>query len=543
LKEGDRITLGHPNLTPKSAAITFEYQVENTNQDDGFNWELVNCDIFCLILEANHPLNIEELWLLEKAQKAAIHKQFMIVNIPKNTSENIEQIETNIGSIKSQIQSFLPTFNPEIISLHLTNFSSETEPNKIEAKLIKQLEKFTQSLERVVKIRPEDILSKRLDFLVGQQKQKLSYLLEEEKDKIKQQVQQLELEANQSNSTDLKDRLKTILVEIKEKQNRFFKSAKDEVNQSKSDLLYKLNTEGLSAKIQGFIDNLYPIVTYQDGLCIVQLHVTEQDVHEAVMKLLQTEFNFWALEEWEKIQTFYGGGGFESLIQQSNQCLKNIPSISVKKDLLQSAQPIKVQQKFSDSVLKPSLEKQDKQPGLPGYIMHKIRHDAINVGMMLTIVGGGLFGVFSLVQENIFPNLLAFKSEQKEAVKQKSSSGNTRNILLFLTIPALLPFTYRNYKKDKANNSEKITQQLKDDLSKHYEGFLKEHTDKIAKTLLSNLEEVDYQFTKKLDKVEDKYKSYLADLEQQKQAYKTLITQYGQSLRTIDLQLREMNKL
>ena len=202
-------------------------------------------------------------------------------------------------------------------------------------------------------------------------------MLEKQKNALQGKIELAETEMEQFDKASIKEQMTKVKRGVNEEKDRFFKKVKEEISQSKSNVMDQFNANGLPAKLKNFINSLQPLVTEQKGLCHIKLHNEGDDLHKAAVKLCQNELCSWILQEWQRISTRYEGGGLEQLLERTAKKMNFISSVKLPQSLFEIIDIPKIKQVQADSISMPDSEKKYKQQRLPAYMLSKIRTGVI----------------------------------------------------------------------------------------------------------------------------------------------------------------------
>ncbi len=518
LAQGDLLNLGEATLSDKSVEIVFNLQRHLEHEADNFPGELVNCDLLCLVVNSSQQLTIDEKWFLEKATQSRITKIAIILEISTPEQEITQQIEAKSAELETCLKSQYPTHSFELVNLLLQPFYPEAEVTEIERTYQKELDKFTKSLETLVKRRPEDILSQRIDVSVGYQLSKMIGILETEGVSWQQKIEEGEAQIQRLEKDVISERVKKAMRKVSEIKDRFFRRIKDRVNDSKDNLLNPYLPSSISAKIEQFSSTLTKSVTDKRGFRTVKLKINNnndnENLPEAAVTICQKELEHWAIPEWQNIQNLYR----IELLQPSAKLLNCIDSVSLPKSLFKPFANLNVQSVLQNSFVEHSFESRYKQPNALGYVFRNLRSSIIaTVSIIMLFVAGFL-------PKDLLPNQI-------------------KPSIIMISIPILLVFIWRGYHHETSVKLEDETNKLKKDFEKYYLSLAKDLADKLVKNMAFALESEDQRITEVLETVEEQYKAYLSNIEKTKLEIKAKIAQYNQQVRSLDTELQRLKRL
>jgi FHA domain len=515
LQTGDRITLGEATLTYKSIQFIFDCSFEIERQDDGFDGQLLDCDIFYLLVNSEQELSEDEKWLLQKATQAEIAQIAILLEIPTADKEIAKEVENKATAIETLLKSQYPGISFEIATLFLQPFFANSESQEIEDPFQKQLDKLIKSLESLVKRKPEDILAQRLTVRIQSQLTQIEQILETQKTAFLQGIQQAETQTQELGKDELKEQMKKALKDADAERDKFFRRVKTELNQSKAALLDEFSRSSLLTQIKEFVKSLQPVPTFSGGFCELKFQLARKvetdSVALAAVSLCRSELERWSTNQWEGICHHYGKGGLQGLLKIIHKRLDCISSMQLSNSLFSSSQSINLQSVLQNSLIVEEIETKYKQPSLIGYLFKNLRGQMISGLGILMLVAGQFI--------------------------------NDKKIVVAILLPVFIIITFLAYQADKANKLEEEIEKLKEKIARHYELLTKKIVDNLIEKINLKLEDKERQIKEILETVDEQYKIHLTELDKKQLEIKGSIEQSKLQHKNLEKEIAELLKL
>lgn len=518
LQTGDRITLA---ASASSAYPEFVFEYSLTTEYPESLVELIDCDFLCLVCDRATPTKAWQEFMTI-ANAAPITKRVVIGSIPSLT-----QVEAWLRS-----QDMSDAF--ELVVLSLSSFSLQTQTSEINSVAQQELEKFCQSLEILIKGKPEDILAQRLTARVVEKLSAIEQVIDLEAEAIAQQLQQEESRIQGLATDDLKEQAKKALRKASDDKDKFFKQVKLELNQSKAALLDMYSKKSITYKIEECIEQLKPHVLKKGRFQYLQLRAenpvtTNGNVNANLTYFCSHELKKWADQEWQLVTNTYGAGGLNAIVESLHKTLNFLPSIELEKSLFYIKQRIDIRKSLMNSFIEAPYECRYHGVSLLAYVLKQIRTNMMQftflVGFGVMFVGikisGGSKQIISIITQPLRENPILF------------------GIAIFLLI-CLLTYTYQ---KDTTLQLEAIADKLRKELSNHYQSLSKNLVEKIALEMTTVLETEEKRLKDALETASDRFTSYIIDMEKSQLLLKSNLEQQKMQLRSLEKEKAELQKL
>lgn len=531
LQPGDKITLGYPQASQKTAELTFDVQVSvaDTEMEQPY-WEIIDCDLLFLVVDSSKALSQEEQEFIKNFDSTLMAKQFLVVELPDNQEQEKTSIKTNLADIEKWVKNEASDSGLEIVSLFLQPYYDEEKSKELESHFQKKQDSFFKSLENIVKRQPENILAKRLAIKIVRDLEPVDIALQRHQEKLSQTISQEKNELETLTQVNLKEITKKAITSVNEDKDKFFKQVKFELVQSKAALLDNFSKRSIVYRVQDFVDNLKPNVLTKQGHKYIQLkneHSPEsKDINTSLIDFCTSSLEKWANEEWDKICNVYGNGGLNGLLERAYASVNIIPSTQSESPF-SSPQSIDVRNNFLISFAPVSCEVRHKQISLGAYIMKQLRSQMMQTMMMITLV-------LSLVGIQASKTLLMGKL-----------SGVFKQLpwLFGLIIFGIIFMLINAYNKDDNLKLEEAGQKLKKDLAGYYQSFTKNMLEKVIQDLNLALESEDLRIANALDITNDRYKEHILETEKKQIKIKSNIEKYKLQQDALKKELSEFKKL
>ena len=474
--------------------------------------QLVDCDVLCLVVDLKQMLSSNEQWFIEQGSNTHAVKRFVVVEIPEIDSQSEPLIQADIAKIEAWIRSHSSEPSIEIISLFLRPFYPNAQEILIDSNYQRKLEQFCKSLETLVRRKPEDILSKRIAAQILLQLVQIERTFDMEAEILKQEIRQLEGKLHsieQSDSTnDLKEQAEQALKQVNEDKEKFFKQVKLELNQSKSAILDGFNRKSISYKIQAFTDKLQPVVLRKGRAKYVQLQSdnaqSSADINIDMMHLCYSHLSQWAIEDWQRVYTYYGEGGVSQFFQKTYATLNLIPSLKFR---VASFQPDQDRTRFSkslkDLVAGVRCESYYKEVSVGNYFIRQIRNQWMGVMFLLTFIT--MTGLSSANRRDFIKNLFKPLYQFKD---------NPFLLTLVLAVPLCFVFLllFYNYYHDGQQKLEDEAKKLRKELQSYYQSFAKVSVENLFQDFMSALEVEEEHLRRNFDSFRERLMAHITEI-------------------------------
>ena len=183
LHPDDRITLGYPEPTDRSAELIFKFEYniaspqpphgsagnQTSDPNESLYKELIDCDILCLVINPTVPVSDTEKRLISRANQGRLFKTIAIVDVSAIAREP-ERVNHNIDAFKQWLksQNLQGTVALQLIPLH--PFYPSPEPmTELAPNVQQECDRFRQFLEQLAIGQREEILMQRVSKKIKEQ--------------------------------------------------------------------------------------------------------------------------------------------------------------------------------------------------------------------------------------------------------------------------------------------------------------------------------------------------------------------------------------
>jgi hypothetical protein len=496
LQNGDRISLGSPSLTEKSAMLTFECQMPapppsfETYTDYR---QLFDGAIVCFVIDPTQPLSMADKYFVAQASQAAISKLLVIAALPGGSIP--ESIKANLADLQTWLNNQPHQAVLEVISLLLSPFTAKPGATVLMPHAQINFERLCQSLKAVVQGDTEDALIQHVATCFKAQIRAIETVLHTQEALLVQHSEQEE-QSKELPPSILKEQSRKLLAKVNSEKDLVFRQIKSDISQSKAKLLDDLRQSSLPHKVRKFLEELEFVETRQKGYCYIRLKVvnaleTDADisvVHLAAIQLINTELKQWTVGEWKHIYNTYSEGGIKRLSERSDQALSVIPRLTLPGSLLHHAHQLPIEPILQTSVVQPFCETRYKHTTIGGYLLKNIRMQAMQwVGLIMLIAA---------------PIALLL---HQDAIN--------RGLIFLAVSPIIIPCLLFSYRQERKEKSEEAVERLRKDLLSHYQSIVKNLADKLAQHLITLVEVEERQFRDVLETINDQYQNHIGELE------------------------------
>ncbi len=535
LQNSDRISLGSPSLTEKSAMLTFECQMPApppSFETDTDYRQLFDGAIVCLVIDPTQPLSMADKYFVAQASQAAISKLLVIAALPGGSIP--ESIKVNLADLQTWLNNQPHQAVLEVISLLLSPFTAKPGATVLMPHAQLNFERLCQSLETAVQGNIEDALIQYVATCFDSQLRAIEAFLHTQQVLIMQNNEQEEEQSKELSPSSLKEQGRKLLAKVNTEKDLAFRQIKTEINQSKSKLLDDLRRSSLPYKVQEFLEELEFVETRQKGYCYIRLKVgnaLESDadisvVHLAAMQLINTELKQWATDEWKRIYNPYNEGGIKRLVEKSDKALNVFPRLTLPGSLLRHSDKLTIEPILQASIVQPFCETRYKHTTIGGYLVKNIRMQAMQ--------WAGLFAMIATPLMLLLPD-------------QHTGSGNLRGYILLLVLPVIIPCLFFSYRYERKEKSQEAVERLRKDLMGHYQSIVKSLVDKVAQHLITLLDGEERQFRDALEIINDQYQNQISELEKNQLQFKAQLEEskriQQKNVANLSKDLAELQKL
>lgn len=312
LHPGDKINFGTLNAAD-SVELIFNFH-SSVNQPKSPKFDSVNllkeCDILVLVYQPNEPINSAEIEVLKAAIKTNIIKIVIVVASEENPHE--EEEKTNITALQNWVQS---NNRSKVISLIFGSLQSE------EATPVKYLQLLEQMFAEITPNNLKDIMKE----ITG----KIDRVFNQREEYLQAKIKQASSASLQGmNESEFKQQVNNVFKDISQDKEQTLRQLKQEVTQSRSELLNSFKTNSLVYKLEKIIEklktskgnngeNVY-VRLYQEGMS------ESESIHERIIAIVKTELTQWMQDEWDKITNSYANGGLNGLALRNKTALNQV---------------------------------------------------------------------------------------------------------------------------------------------------------------------------------------------------------------------------
>lgn len=544
LQKGDRITLAAPYISQSTPEFIFECESYSAYNDNEFYRQLADCDVLCLVVSSSQPLSTEEKQLIEKVSKTQLAKLVLVVDVPAPDGQTAQLSKINLSAIETWLKSQNLDNSLELAPLLLQPFYPNTQASTIAPSFQQELDNFAQSLEILLKRKPEDILLKRVATQMISQLAGIERVFDEQEEALKKEIQRDEEKLQELGREDLKEQTKKALKKASEDKDKFFKQVKLELNQSKAALLDVFSKKSISYKIHLSTEELKPYVINHEGDKYVQLKAEStqgtSDANTALTHLCYSTLSEWATKEWKQIYNYYAEGGLSEIFQKTYVTIKIIPSINIAKSSFQPNQKLDTQKIFQNSTVGTPCESRYRPSSLLEYTIKQIRTQTMQWMFIFGIIASFL-GLVGIAQQG-GRNKLILTSLSPIFI----GLTNKPWLLAFVLTLILFPiFTYIGHTLQKENKSklEEEAEKLRKNLCNHYQSFAKGLVEKIVQDFSMQLEGEEQRIKGAIETVGEQFTAYIAEVEKSQLIIKSSLEKRKVQQKSFEREKVELQKL
>ncbi|MGI0479985.1 FHA domain-containing protein [Geminocystis sp. CENA526] len=528
LNSGDIITIAHPHYQDKFACYYFS---EETVNDDNINnpyYDVIDCDVLLLVSTYNsyksHSIEI----FLKTLNIEMMSKQFLIMDL------DIQEEEKNLETVISECETWLEAQNFEykidFFPVLLTPYYQEDYQGNLSKPMQKRLDKFIKGLGNVIKRQPENLLAKRLNAQLIPLITPLESILVKEDEELKHKINHFQSKLQEMTKQNWKDITKSVLGEVKEDKDKFFKQIKTDLTQAKASILDNFSKRSIISQIQNFVDDLQPIIFKKEGQPYVKLSPKQgninTDLNQIIIQFSTSTMENWALKEWDKILNIYSNGGLNGLLMRSYERTNIIPNLFSESPFHEPSS-LDVKNNFLISFMGIDSDVRHKQVSMAGYIMKTIRSNLMQIMMMATLV-------FAILGQKVGKN---------EMFAQLSGVFKQFPFLLGLGVFALIFFLTTSYNQDNNLKLEEAAEKLKKEVSSYYQSLSKNLLEKVIQDINLTLEYEANRIDNSLQNIQESYTEYIIEQEKQQISIKANLDLFKEKEKNLSKEITEFKKL
>ncbi|MBD2546309.1 FHA domain-containing protein [Planktothricoides raciborskii] len=347
LHPDDRITLGYPEPTDRSAELIFKFEYniaspqpphgsagnQTSDPNESLYKELIDCDILCLVINPTVPVSDTEKRLISRANQGRLFKTIAIVDVSAIAREP-ERVNHNIDAFKQWLksQNLQGTVALPLIPLH--PFYPSPEPmTELAPNVQQECDRFRQFLEQLAIGQREEILMQRFSKKIKEQIAIIEQAYGEKEANLKTRIAKSIALPPVTDLDELDRQIRKTFKQVAENKEKSFREIRVELNKSKSELVDGFSKESLLYKIKQFTDELQPVVTKekdQVSLCLNSEKMNKSHtIHTHLNRLCYGDMSQWAKDEWQRVFGTYGDGGLQAIFQRTHAAFDFIPGLDL----------------------------------------------------------------------------------------------------------------------------------------------------------------------------------------------------------------------
>jgi hypothetical protein len=353
LQPDDRITLGYPEPTDRSAELIFKFEynvaspqspaggVANQASDpnESLYKELIDCDILCLVVNPTVPLSDTEKRLIERATQARLFKTIAIADVSAIDREP-ERVNNNIANFKQWLktQNLQGAVALPLIPLH--PFYPSPEPmTELAPNVQQECDRFRQFLEQSAIGKLDEILISRVSSKLKEQIAILERAYAEKEAALKTSKNPSVPLPPGTDLDELDRQIRKAFKQVAENKEKSFREIRVELNKSKAALIDGFSKESLLYKIKQFTDELQPIVSREKEIGQDKDRVSlrldsdkmskSHTIHTHMNRLCYGDMGQWAKDEWQRVYGTYADGGLQEIFQRTHAAFDFIPGLDL----------------------------------------------------------------------------------------------------------------------------------------------------------------------------------------------------------------------
>lgn len=347
LHPDDRITLGYPEPTDRSAELIFKFEYniaspqpphgsagnQTSDPNESLYKELIDCDILCLVINPTVPVSDTEKRLISRANQGRLFKTIAIVDVSAIAREP-ERVNHNIDAFKQWLksQNLQGTVALQLIPLH--PFYPSPEPmTELAPNVQQECDRFRQFLEQLAIGQREEILMQRVSKKIKEQIAIIEQAYGEKEANLKTRIAKSIALPPVTDLDELDRQIRKTFKQVAENKEKSFREIRVELNKSKSELVDGFSKESLLYKIKQFTDELQAVVTKekdQVSLCLNSEKMNKSHtIHTHLNRLCYGDMSQWAKDEWQRVFGTYGDGGLQAIFQRTHAAFDFIPGLDL----------------------------------------------------------------------------------------------------------------------------------------------------------------------------------------------------------------------
>jgi pSer/pThr/pTyr-binding forkhead associated (FHA) protein len=530
LQSGDRICLGSPKNITLSINLVFEYstpQLVDTAPSEPIDLNILNCDVFCLLVNLVEELSEREINWIEAANSHVIGKVLIITAIPSHRSSIPQYMQNNLMAIESWVKQKFDLNKMEVIPLILlSNFSSSDSTLVVPHSQL-EFEQLCQSLENFRNNNTKEKLADRLAKKLLNQIVQIEKVIDISYRKTIQKIQQNQQKSQQLILPDRwQEKAQQSQQQALEDKDIFFEDARKAIDRSTLQLLDNSIENSICHKLEDFIYNrAQPLVTKQEKVKYVELELQAKNrfnnTHEALLYLCQMQLEKWLEQEYSNIVNLYHDGGLRKLTKEIKETLKVVPFLNITKSWRPSLENTSLHSIFKTVIVKPEYKTSYKEVSWVEYIIRKVKTNLL------------MFLIVAVASIAIALNLIKVDGTLALAV----------TILSLVVIIILLGIILSSqYAKEKELKLKQAEEELRKNSISYYQKVAQKFADRTKSFLLANLELEEKQIGELIEEAKQQIVNYQIETEQQQIAIQEEIEQLKEQQKSLEQDKLEIQK-
>jgi hypothetical protein len=495
LETGNHICLGSATDGLGSGILSFEYFIPVVHAGNVVN--LFDCDVMGLIVDLSQPISESIYQFIQQALQSTVSKVFIIAVTPMNT--NPEIAKNHLSDLEDWVIDQPDRDSVEIAHLLLQPIARNLKATVLLPQAQPEFEAFCQSLITLVQGKIETIISQRSMAQLVEQIKAIEVILNHQQTTLLRKIQQGEAKLEEIGQSSLKDHTKRASDTVKKEMDQFFRQVKNEVGQSKNDLLSEHRQGSLTHKIKLFVRKLKPVAVIKGSSCHIHFQTKNggDDIHAVLSYLYQYELKNWSIAEWTRICTLYNTDGLIGLLRSSYRTLNFMPDSNLSTALFQPPKGFEIDHILLITTVAADCKTHYKQLTFQGYIFKRLKSEVISLLSMIS-----MFAVPVLATLGWGFNKAAFTLP---------------------IIPVVLLMMYWSYRWEKAEKLEDTVEKLQEKLADHYQKLSKDIADRLANHLITLMELEERRLRDTIDAVGDQYMEHVGEFEKKQLQLKTQV--------------------
>ncbi len=488
LQADDRITLGYPEPTDRSAELIFKFEYniaspepphgsarnQASDPNESLYKELIDCDILCLVINPAVPLSDTEKRLISRANQGRLFKTIAIVDVsaiarePERVNHNIDAFKQWLKSQNLQAAIALP-----LIPLH--PFYPSPEPmTELAPNVQQECDRFRQFLEQLAIGQREEILMQRVSKKINEQIAIIEQAYAEKEATLKTRIAKSIALPPGTDLDELDRQIRKTFKQVAENKEKSFREIRVELNKSKSELVDGFSKESLLYHIKQFTDELQAVVTKEKDRVSLRLHSEKMSkshtIHTHMNRLCYGDMSQWAKDEWQRVFGTYGDGGLQAIFQRTHAAFDFVPGLDLSSSSFAANSEFDVYK-----CLQYSFVEFDNQ----------VSFQDTASGNNLMLLGSAVMGVVGLAMGQPILLMTAGMGVLGKQVAQQQSE--TAKI-------------------------EQISENLRKGLCQHYQSLAKSIADKLSQQINLAIEAEERRLKTLMETTSDKVGAYMTDM-------------------------------